>query len=109
MILKNVEEELITRLNKKEDLGKVKGEIKDISQAMQDGGFKTLGQYFYSLYNKGKIRNQYTSREEHYLEEFITICKVQGIEGINNNENIPEKKFTGLAKELYKAIFFRDH
>lgn len=100
-------EELITRLNKKEDLGKVKGKIKDISQAMLDGNFKTLGQYFFSLYNKGKIRNQYTSREEHYLEEFITICKVQGIDSINENEKLPEKKFAGLAKELYKAIFFQ--
>ena len=100
-------EELIARLNKKEDLGKVKGKIKDISQAMLDGNFKTLGQYFYSLYNKGKIRNQYTSREEHYLEEFISICKVQGIEGIDNTEKLPEKKFTGLAKDLYKAIFFQ--
>lgn len=100
-------DEIIKRLNKKEDLGKVKGKIKDISQAMQDGNFKTLGQYFYSLYNKGKIRNQYTSREEHYLAEFIAICKVQGIEEIDENENLPEKKFFGLAKDLYKAIFFQ--
>lgn len=105
--IEKCKEELISRLNKKEDLGKVKGEIKDISQAMHDGNFNTLGQYFYSLYNKGKIRNQYTSREEHYLEEFIRICKVQGIEGINEDEKLPEKKFTGLAKELYKAIFFQ--
>lgn len=100
-------EELIARLNKKEDLGKVKGKIKDISQEMIDGNYKTLGQLFYSKYNKAKIRNQYTSREEHYLEEFIIICKVQGIQGIDENEKLPEKKFTGLAKELYKAIFFQ--
>lgn len=100
-------EDLIARLNKKEDLGKVKGKIKDITQAMLDGNFKTLGQYFYSLYSKGKIRNQYTSREEHYLNEFITICKVQGIQGINESERLPEKKFSGLAKDLYKAIFFQ--
>lgn len=100
-------EELLARLNKKEDLGKVKGKIKDISQAMTDGGFKTLGQYFFSLYNKEKIRNQYTSREEHYLEEFIAICKVQEIDSINENEKLPEKKFDGLAKDLYKAIFFQ--
>ncbi len=99
--------ELIERLNKKDVLGKVKGKIKDISQAMQDGNFKTLGQYFFSLYNKEKIRNQYTSREEHYLQEFIFICKVQGIEGINENEKLPEKKFEGLAKNLYRAIFFQ--
>ncbi|MDK2772991.1 MAG: hypothetical protein KYX68_12305 [Flavobacterium sp.] len=99
--------EITERLNKKDVLGKVKGKIKDISQAMTDGGFKTLGQYFFSLYNKGKIRNQYTSREEHYLEEFIIICKVQGIDSINENEKLSEKKFDGLAKDLYKAIFFQ--
>jgi CRISPR-associated endonuclease Csn1 len=100
-------EELLARLNKKEDLGKVKGKIKDISQAMLDGNYKTLGQYFFSLYDKLKIRNQYTSREEHYLEEFITICKVQGIDSIYEKAQLPEKKFDGLAKDLYKAIFFQ--
>nr|WP_315246035.1 type II CRISPR RNA-guided endonuclease Cas9 [uncultured Flavobacterium sp.] len=105
--IEKCKEELIARLNKKEDLGKVKGEIKDISQAMLDGNFKTLGQYFYSLYNKGKIRNQYTSREEHYLKEFEIICEAQGINGIVDTEKLPEKKFTGLAKDLYKAIFFQ--
>lgn len=99
--------EITERLNKKDVLGKVKGKIKDISQAMTDGGFETLGQYFFSLYNREKIRNQYTSREEHYLEEFITICKVQGIDSINEKEQLPEKKFDGLAKDLYKAIFFQ--
>lgn len=100
-------EELILRLNKKDELGKVKGKIKDISQAMLDGNFSTLGQYFNSLYSNGKIRNQYTSREEHYLEEFIIICKTQGISSIDDNEKLAEKKFSGLAKELYKAIFFQ--
>jgi CRISPR-associated endonuclease Csn1 len=100
-------EELIERLNKKEDLGKVKGKIKDISQAMIDGDFKTLGQYFYSLYNKEKIRNQYTSREEHYLEEFMIICRTQNIKGINDSEKLPEKRFSGLAKDLYRAIFYQ--
>ena len=99
--------EIIEKLNKKDVLGKVKGKIKDISQAMADGNFKTLGQYFYSLYNKKKIRDQYTSREEHYLEEFILICKTQGIVSINEKEILPEKKFNGLAKDLYKAIFFQ--
>ncbi len=74
---------------------------------MLGGNYKTLGQYFFSLYNKGKIRNQYTSREEHYLEEFIAICKTQGITTINDDEILPEKKFTGLAKDLYRAIFFQ--
>ncbi|WP_326935175.1 type II CRISPR RNA-guided endonuclease Cas9 [Flavobacterium sp. PL11] len=100
-------EELIARLNKKEDLGAVKKEIGEISQAMKNGGFSTLGQYFNSLYSKGKIRNHYTAREEHYLKEFEIICINQAIEGINDEEKLVEKKYYGLAKELYRAIFFQ--
>jgi CRISPR-associated endonuclease Csn1 len=100
-------EEIITRLNKKDVLGTVKGKIKDISQAMIDGNFETLGQYFFSLYNTCKIRNQYTSREEHYLEEFNIICQKQGIGEIIVDEMLPEKKYCGLAKDLYKAMFFQ--
>ena len=98
---------LSERLNKKEDLGVVKQRIGEISQAMKLGDFATLGQYFFSLYNKGKIRNQYTAREEHYLSEFEVICIAQGIEGIIASEKLPEKRYFGLAKELYKAIFFQ--
>ncbi|WP_367752112.1 type II CRISPR RNA-guided endonuclease Cas9 [Flavobacterium sp. WC2430] len=95
------------RLNKKEDLGAVKQKIGEISQAMKLGNYATLGQYFYSLYNNGKIRNQYTAREEHYLSEFEVICAAQSIKGIIPNEKLPEKRYFGLAKELYKAIFFQ--
>ena len=100
-------EEVIARLNRKEDQGAVKQEIGEISQAMKEGGFTTLGQYFSSLYNKGKIRNHYTSREEHYSNEFEIICKVQGIIGINENEKLPEKRYSDLARKLYRAIFFQ--
>ncbi len=99
--------ELIERLNKPEDLGTVKRKIHEISDEMKKGNFATLGQYFYSLYSKGKIRNQYTAREEHYLNEFEIICKTQNIESINENEKLPEKRYSGLAKDLYKAIFFQ--
>ncbi|CAM2952976.1 CRISPR-associated endonuclease Csn1 [Flavobacterium succinicans] len=99
--------EIIARLNWKEDQGAVKQEIGEISQAMKDGCFETLGQYFYSLYNKGKIRNHYTAREAHYLNEFEKICEVQKISAIDISENIPEKRYSGLAKELYRAIFFQ--
>ena len=98
---------LLDRLNKKEDLGVVKQRIGEISQAMKSGNFATLGQYFFSIYNKNKIRNQYTAREEHYLSEFEVICFTQGIEGIITTEQLPEKRYFGLAKELYKAIFFQ--
>nr|WP_315176621.1 type II CRISPR RNA-guided endonuclease Cas9 [uncultured Flavobacterium sp.] len=99
--------EIIARLNRKEDQGAVKQEIGEISQAIKDGGFETLGQYFFSLYNKGKIRNHYTARETHYLNEFEKICEVQNLSSINKNENIPEKRYSGLAKDLYRGIFFQ--
>ena len=99
--------EIYQRLNRKEDQGAVKQHIGEISQAMKDGGFTTLGQYFYSLYNKAKIRNQYTAREEHYLKEFEILCKIQNISGIIESEQLPEKRYIGLAKDLYKAIFFQ--
>lgn len=99
--------ELIARLNRKEDQGAVKQEIGEISQAIKEGGFTTLGQYFSSLYNKGKIRNHYTAREEHYLNEFEIICETQKISGILKEEKLPEKRYTGLAKSLYRAIFFQ--
>lgn len=99
--------DLIVRLNRKQDQGAVKQEIGEISQAIKDGGFTTLGQYFKSLYNKGKIRNHYTAREEHYLNEFEIICEKQGVAGINKDEKLPEKRYSGLARELYRAIFFQ--
>lgn len=102
-----VKTELIARLNRKEDQGAVKQEIGQISQAMKDGRFTTLGQYFNSLYNNKKIRNHYTAREEHYLHEFEIICKKQGITGINEDEKFPEKRYSDLAKELYRVIFFQ--
>jgi CRISPR-associated endonuclease Csn1 len=103
----NAKRELIARLNRKEDQGAVKREIGDISQSMKDGGYITLGQYFSSLYNKNRIRNHYTAREEHYLNEFEILCKTQGVQGINENENLIEKRYSGLVKELYRAIFFQ--
>lgn len=100
-------EEVIARLNRKQDLGIVKREIGAISQAMEEGNFTTLGQYFFSLYSKYKIRNKYAAREEHYLKEFEIVCKVQAIDGIDEKELLPSKRYFGLAKDLYKAIFFQ--
>ena len=76
----------------KETDGKVSEEISELSQAK---GNKTLGQYFYELKQSGeKVRGKYTSRKEHYVEEFNRICEIQ---------EIPEK----LKGDLYKAIFFQ--
>ncbi|HOJ65132.1 MAG TPA: HNH endonuclease domain-containing protein, partial [Spirochaetota bacterium] len=66
-----------------------------INEITNSKGDKTLGQYFYDLYKKGeKIRKKYTSREQHYLEEFKKICEVQGFS-------------EELTKKLEKAIFFQ--
>ncbi len=99
--------ELIDKLNQKDNLGKVKGGIHDLSSEMKERGFTTLGQLFNDRYSKSRIRSSYTAREEHYLAEFEIICKIQGIGKIQDNEKLPEKRFEGLAKELYRAIFYQ--
>lgn len=73
--------------------GKVKSNIKELQE--RKGG-RTLGQYFYEdCYLKGeKIRNQYTHREEDYLDEFNRICEFQ---------NIPKE----IRTKLNKAIFYQ--
>lgn len=75
------------------ETGKVKSSIKELQEKK---GNRTLGQYFYEdCYLKGeKIRDQYTSREEDYLDEFNRICTFQ---------NIPEE----FEQKLHKAIFYQ--
>lgn len=77
---------------KKETLGDVKKEIAGINEQK---GEQTLGQFFYGKYLKGeKIRDTYTHREEHYLEEFNRICEFQ---------NLPLE----LVAKVKKAIFYQ--
>mgnify|MGYP000396429345 FL=1 len=80
-----------------DDTGKVKESISNLTQEMHDAGYEYLGDYFYSLYNKGeKIRNHYTARNEHYLAEFKAICEKQ-----NLDKNLgPE-----IVRQIEKAIF----
>jgi CRISPR-associated endonuclease Csn1 len=76
----------------KESDGAVK---QGISQINEEKGSKTLGHYFYEKYLNGeKIRDTYTHRNEHYLEEFNAISDFQGL---------PED----LRRELQRAIFFQ--
>lgn len=83
------------RLNRKENLGAVKKGISELSEEITEAGFRTMGEYFYSLYKDAKpIRKRYTAREEHYLHEFHEICKVQNISD-------------ALKKDLEDAIFFQ--
>jgi len=83
-------------LNKRENLGPVKGGIVDLTQEMAAKGCATLGQLFWKeYYCCGKrIRSRYTSREEHYEDEFSKICEMQGFDA-------------ELRKKLYDTIFFQ--
>lgn len=80
-----------------DDTEKVKESISNLTQEMHDAGYEYLGDYFYSLYNKGeKIRNHYTARNEHYLAEFKAICEKQDLD-----KNLgPE-----VVRQIEKAIF----
>ena len=61
--------------------GKVREGIGSLTEAMHEAGCEYLGDYFYMLYNKGeKIRNHYTSREDHYKKELLAICSKQGLD-----------------------------
>ncbi|HAF28131.1 MAG TPA: type II CRISPR RNA-guided endonuclease Cas9 [Bacteroidales bacterium] len=76
----------------KESDGTIK---KAISELTEKKGDKTLGQYFYEKYNVGeKIRNHYTHREDHYLEEFNKISEVQKID-------------SNIKDAIQKAIFYQ--
>lgn len=76
----------------KESDGAIK---KAISELTEKKGDRTLGQYFYEKYKEGeKIRNHYTHRENHYLEEFNQICKIQQID-------------SNLKDSLENAIFYQ--
>jgi CRISPR-associated endonuclease Csn1 len=82
-------------LNKKENLGKVKQSIAGLSDKIKAENCKTLGEYFYKLYQKNeKIRSCYTHRESHYLYEFEQICETQKLK-------------EDLKNELHKAIFYQ--
>jgi CRISPR-associated endonuclease Csn1 len=68
---------------------------KTISEINKAKGDKTLGQYFFEKYERReKIRDTYTHREEHYLDEFKRICEFQ---------NLPESFY----KKLHNAIFYQ--
>lgn len=76
------------------DAGKVKLGIYELSEDMKNSGCEYIGEFFYSIYGKDKIRNRYTARNEHYLAEFEAICKKQ---------QFPDD----LRMALQRAIFFQ--
>ncbi|WP_339611875.1 type II CRISPR RNA-guided endonuclease Cas9, partial [uncultured Planktosalinus sp.] len=111
--INETKQKLLDRLFKKENLGAVKKNITELDTAIEKANCNTLGQYFWKLYQQdrnnteNKIRSNYTSREDHYLIEFEVICLAQGLEGINNSKKDPSERYTGIVKELYKAIFYQ--
>ncbi len=95
LVYNDLKEKLLERLNKKEFLGPVKRAINDLSEKIQEANCSTLGEYFYTLYQKGeKIRGEYTHRIDHYLKEFNCICDKQNIS-------------TDVREKIEKAIFFQ--
>ncbi|TXD46054.1 type II CRISPR RNA-guided endonuclease Cas9 [Polaribacter sp. IC073] len=93
--LVSLKEKLLERLNRKEFLGKVKSAINNLSEKITEANCNTLGEYFYGLHINGqKIRNNYTHREEHYLQEFHIICDKQNLS-------------LTLKKDIENAIFFQ--
>lgn len=75
--------------------GVVKEGINKLTEEMLAAGCEYLGEYFYKLYREGgKIRNNYTARNEHYKAEFDAICEKQ---------QLSEE----LKKSLERAIFFQ--
>lgn len=97
----NLKDFIYKEFNKKENLGKVEGGIKELSQLIEESGQPTMGAYFYSIYAKtneegiiGRIRGRYTDREKHYLAEFNYICDKQNITG-------------DLRNGLQNAIFYQ--
>lgn len=79
----------------KESEGNVKAGIASLNEAMKQENCRYLGEYFYTLYQRGeKIRGRYTSRNEHYKAEFEAICRKQRLSD-------------DLTEKLRKAIFFQ--
>ena len=62
---------------KENEDGKVKSAINELSKQIEESGCQYLGEYFYTIYGKQKIRKHYTSRLEHYQKEFQGICEKQ--------------------------------
>ncbi len=68
-------DQINSKPKKETELGEVKKGIKELTELM---GEKTLGQYFYELYQKGeKVRDKKTDRKAHYEREFDVICDKQ--------------------------------
>lgn len=74
--------------------GVIKKGISSLTKEMEAAGCKYLGEFFYRIYGKDKIRTRHTARNEHYRAEFNEICQRQ-------------KLSSDLVKKLERAIFYQ--
>ncbi len=80
------------KVKSQDELGVVKQAIADLTQRV---GNLTLGQYFYTLFEKDvKIRGQKTGRIEHYEKEFAQIAKIQKLD-------------PALEQKIHDILFFQ--
>ncbi|MEJ0056759.1 MAG: type II CRISPR RNA-guided endonuclease Cas9 [Bacteroidota bacterium] len=115
LTIDQIRDNILKLLDRKENTGEVEQGIKDLSNEIEENNCTTIGQYFYKIYlenqkegtEKQNIRKRYTAREKHYLKEFEHICKVQELDGINEAEELAEKRYSAIVLELYKAIFYQ--
>ncbi|MFH1052036.1 MAG: type II CRISPR RNA-guided endonuclease Cas9 [bacterium] len=69
--------ETVKDIEKEKESGKVKSAISDLEQEIQNGGFKTLGEYLASLNpHEKRIRDRYTHRDM-FINEFDIIWEIQ--------------------------------
>lgn len=87
-----------------EDLGVVKEGIHQLEKELLDGGFKTLGQYFYNIilaHNQGqklneRILTRWTSRKM-YLDEFNIIAHIQSMQ----HAELTGERINIIRKEIF--------
>lgn len=88
------------KAKKKNDLGQVEGDIKDLAEEMRGSGARTLGEYFASLNpHTQKVRRRWTSRGM-YEEEFARIWEKQA-------QFHPKILTEELHREIKQLLFYQ--
>lgn len=84
------------KTKKKEDDGKVKSDILELQQSIEDSLYRTLGEY---LFHQPTQRGRYTSRQM-YEEEFRAICQSQ-------QKHHPDLLDAATKGRLFQILFFQ--
>ena len=69
-----------------DESNKKESAIRRLTEEMQQSGFRFLGDYFFAIIGKKRIRSRELSRKEHILAEFEEICSVQQLDEALVNE-----------------------